>query len=255
MILATWNVNSITVRISQVIAWLAEHQPDVLCIQESKVEDSKFPIDRFREIGYDAQFHGQKSYNGVAIISKHKIDQVEKRFRDTEEPDQARFIRGTVGDTVILNAYVPNGGSVGSDKYAYKLEWLMALRRYLDENLAPTSKVLLCGDFNVAPEDRDVYNPERVRGQILVSDQERETLEVVRNWGLIDSFRIHEQEPGHHTWWDYRLLGFKRKMGFRIDHIYVSEALAKNCKRVWIDIEPRRAEKPSDHTPVLGEFV
>ncbi len=255
MILATWNVNSISVRISQVVSWLQLHQPDVLCIQESKVEDSKFPIDSFRAIGYDAQFHGQKSYNGVAIISKHQITDVEKRFRDTPEQDQARFIRGTVGDTVILNAYVPNGSLVGCDKYAYKLEWLKTFREYLDKNLSPAASVLLCGDFNVAPEDRDVYNPDRVRGQILVSEQERESLAVVRNWGFIDSFRLHEQDPGHHTWWDYRVLGFKRKMGFRIDHIYVSESLAQKCKRVWIDIEPRKADKPSDHTPVIGEFV
>ena len=180
---------------------------------------------------------------------------MEKRFRDTPELDQARFIRGTVGDTIILNAYVPNGSAVGCDKYAYKLEWLKALRHYLDENLSPAARVLLCGDFNVAPEDRDVYNPERVRGQILVSDQERESLACLREWGFIDSFRLHEQGSGHHTWWDYRVLGFKRKMGFRIDHIYVSESLAQKCKRVWIDVEPRKSEKPSDHTPVLGEFV
>lgn len=254
MIVATWNVNSISVRIPAVLAWLEQYRPDVLCIQETKVEDPKFPIESIRTLGYDAVFHGEKSYNGVAIISRHKMEQVEKRFRDTPELDQARFLRATINDTVILNVYVPNGGYVGSKKFEYKLEWLGALRRYLDENLASTSKVLLCGDFNVAPEDRDVYNPERVRGQILVSDDERQALGVVREWGFVDAFRIHEQETGHYTWWDYRVLSFKRKMGFRIDHIYITAPLANSCKRAWIDVEPRKQERPSDHTPLLAEF-
>lgn len=254
MILATWNVNSISVRIPQMLSWLQQHQPDVLCIQETKVEDAKFPIDKIREIGYEAVFHGQKSYNGVAIISKLQMDKIEKSFRDTPELDQARFIKAEIDGTVVLNAYVPNGAFVGSDKYGYKLEWLSALRSYLEQHQDASSQVLLCGDFNVAPEDRDVYNPDRVRGTILVSDCERQALSDVRDWGFVDAFRMHTDEPGHFTWWDYRLLGFKRKMGFRIDHVYVTQSLARKCKRSWIDVEPRKAERPSDHTPLLAEF-
>lgn len=255
MILATWNVNSISVRIPHIVSWLSQHQPDVLCIQETKVEDAKFPIDKFKEIGYDAVFHGQKSYNGVAIISKLPMNKIEKKFRDTPELDQARFIKAEIDGTVVLNAYIPNGAFVGSDKYEYKLEWLSALRNYLNEHEDASSQLLLCGDFNVAPEDRDVYNPDRVRGEVLVSDAERQALSHVRDWGFVDAFRMHEEGTGHHTWWDYRLLGFKRKMGFRIDHIYVTESLASKCKRSWIDIEPRKQERPSDHTPLLAEFV
>lgn len=255
MILATWNVNSISVRIPHIVSWLKEHQPDVLCIQETKIEDAKFPIDQIRELGYDAVFHGQKSYNGVAIISKLPMTNIEKKFRDTAELDQARFIKAEIDGTVVLNAYIPNGAFVGSDKYKYKLEWLSSLRTYLNEREDASSQLLLCGDFNVAPEDRDVYNPDRVRGEVLVSDAERQALSEVREWGFVDAFRMHEQGTGHHTWWDYRLLGFKRKMGFRIDHIYVTESLARRCKRSWIDVEPRKAERPSDHTPLLAEFV
>ncbi len=219
------------------------------------MEDCKFPIAKIRELGYEAEFHGQKSYNGVAIISKLPMLNVEKTFRDTPEIDQARFIKAEIDGTIVLNSYIPNGAFVGSDKYEYKLEWFRALRRYLDEHQQPSSQVLLCGDFNVAPEDRDVYNPERHRGEILCSDAERQALSVVRDWGFIDAFRMHEEGTGHFTWWDYRLLGFKRKMGFRIDHIYVTDSLARKCKRSWIDVEPRKLERPSDHTPLLAEFV
>jgi len=243
MILATWNVNSISVRIPHLISWLQQHQPDVLCIQETKVEDTKFPIDKIREIGYEAVFHGQKSYNGVAIISKLPMDKVEKTFRETPELDQARFIKAEIEGNVILNAYIPNGSYVGSDKYEYKLEWFSALRNYLNENQDSSKPVLLCGDFNVAPEDRDIYNPDRHRGEVMCSEQEREALSVIRDWGFVDAFRMHEEQTGHFTWWDYRLLG-----------IYVTESLAGKCKRSWIDIEPRKLDRPSDHTPLVAEF-
>ncbi len=241
-------------RIPQVLSYLEQHSPDVLCVQETKCEDSKFPIESLRAIGYDAVFHGQKSYNGVAIISRLRMEDVEKSFRDTPVIDQARFIRASVNSIVILNAYVPNGGFVGSDKFEYKLSWLKGLRRYLDSRLTPESNVLLCGDFNVAPEDRDVYNPERMRGQLLCSDQERLALDEVTQWGFKDSFRMFTEETGHYTWWDYRVLAFKRKMGFRIDHVFLSEPLSRTCKRAWIDIEPRKQDRASDHTPLLVEL-
>ncbi|SRR5579883_1158561 len=254
MILATWNVNSIKVRLPQVIRWLMDHKPDVLCIQETKVEDSKFPGDAFAELGYECAFFGQKTYNGVAILSRLPIANVQRNFDGTPDPNQARLIRATIDGKEIINAYVPNGGEPGSDKFQYKLAWLSAFRSYLDSNLSPDMPVLICGDFNVAPEDRDVFDPEVTRGWTLVTDQERSALANVAAWGFTDAFRMHVQDGGQYTWWDYRLLAFRRKWGFRIDHIWITKPLIERCSRSWIDVEPRRAEKPSDHTPLLVEL-
>lgn len=253
MILASWNVNSISIRLPQLLEWLKENKPNVVCLQETKTVDEKFPEESLKEAGYYSAFYGQKSYNGVAILSDTPIDNVEKNFFGTPTPDEARFLKGHVNSVTVLNAYVPNGSYVGSKKYSYKLQWLDSLRKYLDESVAREEKVILCGDFNIAPEDIDIYNPAKHVGEIMCSDAERTALEAIRDWGFSDSFRMHVKETGHYTWWDYRLLGFKRKMGFRIDHIWISQALAKGCQRAWIDVEPRRAERPSDHTPILVE--
>ncbi|MBZ0187846.1 MAG: exodeoxyribonuclease III [Candidatus Obscuribacterales bacterium] len=254
MILATWNVNSISVRLPHVLQWLDENQPTALCLQETKTVDQKFPSESFKEIGYHSVFFGQKTYNGVAILSRSEPSKTINGFSEMPKPDQARFVRAEIDSVTILNSYVPNGGEPGSDKFAYKIEWLNALRKYLDANLDTSQNVLLCGDFNVAPLDIDVHDPEATRGQILVSDQERVALENVRNWGFVDSFRQHVEEGGHYTWWDYRAMAFRRKMGFRIDHIWISKALEKKCVRAWIDVAPRKQERPSDHTPILVEL-
>lgn len=254
MILASWNVNSIKVRLPHVLRWLLDHKPDVLCIQETKIEDNKFPKEAFSEIGYDSVFYGQKTYNGVAIVSKLPITDVHKNFDGVPLPEQTRFLRATIDATIVICAYVPNGGDVGSDKFEYKLSWLAALRKYLDETLKPDMPVLICGDFNVAPEDRDVFNPELTRGWTLVTDDERSALANVRDWGFEDAFRLHVQDAGEYTWWDYRLGAFRRKMGFRIDHIWITKPLIDRCKRSWIDKEPRKLERPSDHTPIVVEL-
>lgn len=256
MIVASWNVNSISVRLPQVLDWLDEVQPDVLCLQETKVVDEKFPSSALAEHGYNALFRGQRTYNGVAIVFKAKA-QVRLITNDLPEsplPEHCRFLVAEIDDITIMNSYIPNGGEVGSDKYADKLSWFGALRRYLDNNFSPADRSLLCGDFNVAPEDRDVYDPEATRGGILVSDEERAALANVKAWGFEDAFRMHESESGHYTWWDYRMMAFRRKMGFRIDHIWLSKGLAPECSRSWIDIKPRKNDRPSDHTPILCEF-
>lgn len=253
MILASWNVNSISIRLPQLLAWLQENKPNVVCLQETKTVDEKFPEESLKEAGYYSAFYGQKSYNGVAILSDTPIENVERNFAGTPTPDEARFLKAKVNSVTVLNAYVPNGGWVGSKKYDYKLKWLSSLQKYLDDSVARQEKVILCGDFNIAPEDIDIYNPAKHVGEIMCSDAERAALEAIRGWGFHDSFRMHVKETGHYTWWDYRLLGFKRKMGFRIDHIWISAPLTSGCQRAWIDVEPRRAERPSDHTPILVE--
>ena len=251
MILASWNVNSIKVRLPQVLDWLKKNKVDVLCMQETKSQDKVFPRGEFMQIGYHSAFYGQKTYNGVAIVSKHPIDEVEGNFSGIPNPEQARFIKARIKDLIILNSYIPNGQAPGTEKFEYKLNWLSSLREYLDSTYSKEDKVLLCGDFNVAPEDRDVYDPEETRGQILVSDEERSHLNKVKAWGFTDSYRMFVEEAGQYSWWDYRLFAFRRKMGFRIDHIWVSEGLKADCQNAWIDVEPRKQERPSDHTPVL----
>lgn len=255
MILASWNVNSIGVRLPHVISWLKESSCDVLCIQETKTVDDKFPKDEFMQLGYHSAYFGQKTYNGVAIVSKFPIQSVQNNFPDIPKPEQARFIKAEINSVNVLNSYIPNGGDLSSDKYEYKLSWFKKLKEYLDSSFATDQNVLLCGDFNVAPEDRDVYDPEKVKDQILVSDKERDSLSRVKDWGFTDSFRMHVNDEGHYTWWDYRQMAFRRKMGFRIDHIWISEPLKSKCKNSWIDVAPRKKERPSDHTPILVELA
>lgn len=254
MLIATWNVNSLKVRLPHVLDWLAAHQPDVLCLQETKQEDSQFPLDAFQQAGYRASFSGQKTYNGVAIISK--IAQTQVLFGLPDFPDeQKRLIAATINGIRAVCVYVPNGQSVDSDKYHYKLSWLAALHEWLKEELARYPKLVLLGDFNIAPEDRDVHDPKAWEGNVLVSEPERAAFCALEQLGLYDSFRLFEQPDKSYSWWDYRMMAFRRNMGLRIDHILLSTALVPACTGCTIDRAPRKLERPSDHAPVLVELA
>lgn len=241
-------------RLPLVLRWLEEAQPDVLCLQELKCTNEKFPAEALAQIGYKAEVFGQPTYNGVAIISRHDCADVQRGMHDDEEGAQARLIAATVKGIRIVNVYVPNGQSVGTDKYIFKLKWMLRLRKFFNANYSISEKVLLCGDFNVAPEERDVHDPRLWEGKILFSKRERAALEEIKKWGFTDAFRQHTEEGGHFSWWDYRQGAFRRNLGMRIDHIWVSEPLAELCRNAWIDKEPRAWERPSDHTPVVGDF-
>ena len=255
MIIATWNVNSVLARLPLVLRWLGEAGPDVLCLQEVKCAEGRFPAAEFAGAGYRSAVNGQPTYNGVAILSRHDLADVRRGMAGDEEGAHARVISAVVRGVNVVNVYVPNGQAVGTEKYAFKLEWLGRLRAHLDDEYFADDDVLLCGDFNVAPEDRDVHDPGLWRGRILFSRPERERLEEVRGWGFTDAFRLHNPGGGHFSWWDYRQGSFRRNTGLRIDHIWVSEPLARRCRRSWIDRAPRGWERPSDHTPVLAEFA
>lgn len=253
MKIATWNVNSLNVRAPQVLEWLNAEAVDVLCVQETKIEDHKFPYDEFANIGYQAVHLGQKTYNGVAIISKHPIEEVQFDIPNLEDI-QKRVVAATICGIRIICVYIPNGQSVGSDKYLYKLQWLQALTAYLEQQLKQYPKLALLGDYNIAPEDRDVYDPERWQGSVLVSEPERVAFRQLQALGLHDSFRLFEQPEKLYSWWDYRMVAFRRNLGLRIDHILISSALVPAAKASWIDRAPRKLERPSDHTPVVLEL-
>jgi exodeoxyribonuclease-3 len=252
--IATWNVNSIAARLPLVTKWLESVRPSVLCLQETKCTDDKFPAQAFAEIGYKSEAFGQRTYNGVAILSRSEISRAQRGFPDDDESSHARLLAGTVEGVRIVNVYVPNGQFVGSDKYKFKLEWMQRLRALLDEQYKKSEPVLLCGDFNVAPDEIDVHDPSLWQGRILFSRRERAALEHIKEWGFTDAFRLHTKEGGHFSWWDYRQGSFRRNAGLRIDHIWVSEALAARSVATWIDKEPRTWERPSDHTPVVAEL-
>jgi exodeoxyribonuclease-3 len=254
MKLATWNVNSIRARLERVIPWLDAARPDVLCMQELKVEEKDFPAEAFTAIGYEVARVCQKTYNGVAIASRTPITDVRCGLDDGEDDPQARLIAGTVGGIRVISAYVPNGQAVPSDKYQYKLRWLERLRRYLDTHHKPDEPLLLCGDFNVAPEDRDVYDPVGWANEPLFHIDARRGLENVRAWGLTDTFRMHHQDAGVYSWWDYRMLAFPKGRGLRIDHVFVSKPLEARCSAAWIDREARKGKQPSDHAPCLVQL-
>ena len=251
---ATWNVNSLRVRLPQVLEWLAKEQPDVLALQETKLQDPNFPIDSFREGGYHAVFSGEKSYNGVALLSREPGTDIVTDLPGMNDP-QRRLIGGRYGFLTLLNVYVPNGAEVGSDKYQYKLNWLACLAAYVERLLKEGRGLLLLGDFNIAPEDRDVYDPKAWEGQVLVSEPERAAFRSLLGIGVKDSFRLFEQPPGSYSWWDYRAGAFRRNQGLRIDHILVAASLAARCKGCWIDKGPRGHKQPSDHTPVVLELT
>lgn len=254
MKIATWNVNSVTARLPLVLRWLDDARPDVLCLQETKCADERFPREEFAELGYRSESHGQPTYNGVAILSRAPAADVQRGFPGKEEASHARLIAATVEGVRVVNVYVPNGQSVGTDKYAFKLRWLERLREFFDDECWPDDEVLVCGDFNVAPEDRDVYDPAEWRGRILFSEPEKRALRHVMEWGFTDAFRLHHPEGGQYSWWDYRAGSFRRNQGLRIDHVWVSEPLARRCTGAWVDKAPRGWERPSDHTPVVAEF-
>ncbi|HYC77173.1 MAG TPA: exodeoxyribonuclease III [Planctomycetota bacterium] len=255
MRIATWNVNSLRRRLERVVAWLGRRKPDVVCLQETKCEDLVFPRRELEDLGYRCEIHGQKTYNGVAVLSKAGCADVVRGLPDDPPDAQCRALAATTGGVRVLDLYVPNGGDVGTDKYAFKLEWMARLRAYLDARFDPNAPLVVCGDFNVAPEDRDVYDPEKLRGTILCSEPEREALRRVAAFGLVDAFRLFHQQAGAYTWWDYRAAMFRRGLGLRIDHLLLSAPMAKRCVGVEIDVEERRGEGPSDHAPVIAEFA
>lgn len=254
MKLATWNVNSVRARLERALAWTGENLPDIVCLQETKVVDSVFPASEFKKLGYEIALHGQKTYNGVAILSREALADVARGFSDGGDDNQARFLAATTFGVRVLCAYVPNGQSVGSEKFSYKLAWLGRLRAWLDAHADKSGKLALCGDFNVAPEPRDVHDPAAWEGQVLFTLEERAAIENVRAFGLVDAFRKHHAEPGFFSWWDYRQLAFPMDHGLRIDHIWVTAPLANRCAACVIDRNARKGKLPSDHAPVVATF-
>ncbi|MGB3574382.1 MAG: exodeoxyribonuclease III [Phormidesmis sp.] len=262
MKVTSWNVNSIRTRLEHVTQWLQSNGVDVLCLQETKVIDKDFPEQAFTDIGYHAYFYGQKSYNGVALISKEPLSDVQMGFsavidQDTvgDLDDQKRVISGMIGDVRVVNLYVPNGSAIGSEKYAYKLSWLALLKQYLSLQLAAHSKLNVCGDFNIALENKDIYTDKSRDKHIMSSPVERETLRDVLSIGLSDAFRKFTAAGGHFSWWDYRTNSFARNTGWRIDHHYLSPELYDQATSCTIDTAPRALERPSDHTPVTVEYL
>lgn len=278
MKIATWNVNSIRARLDRVLAWLESRRPDIVCLQETKVVDDDFPTAELRQAGYEAAIFGQRTYNGVAILTRQvpqpqsadlvpsdltvpRLADLVRGFRDGGDDSQCRFMMATVatgaGPVRVASVYVPNGGAVGTDKFAYKLDWLRRWRRWLHDNAASGTPVLLCGDFNIAPEDRDVCDPVAWAGQVLCHPDERAALAEIRGCGpgFADLFRHLNPDSTAFSWWDYRQLAFPRNQGLRIDHIYASPSLVDRCQSVLIDRETRKGKLPSDHAPVIAEFA
>jgi exodeoxyribonuclease III len=253
MKLATWNVNSLKVRLPHLQDWLAREQPDVVCLQETKLEDSKFPVAELEAAGWRCAYSGQKTYNGVAILSSAPATDLTLGIPGFAD-EQKRVIAGTVDGVRVVCVYIPNGQSVDSDKYRYKLAWLEALTAWLRDELQRYPDLALLGDYNIAPEDRDVHDPAAWKDQVLCSEPERAAFRGLQALGLKDSFRLFDQPEGSFSWWDYRMNAFKRRMGLRIDHILLGEHLAPRCKAARIDVEPRKLERPSDHAPVIAEI-
>lgn len=253
MKVATWNVNSLRVRLEQVLDWLASASPDVLCIQETKLQDDDFPRERIEALGYHVAYAGQKTYNGVALLSRLPMEDIETDLPGLDDP-QRRVLAANIGPVRVLNLYVPNGKEVGSDKYEYKLKWLEHLVAYAKALYASDKQVLICGDFNIAPEDRDVHDPEAWRGKVLCSEPERAAFRALTEAGYHDTFRKFEQPEEAYSWWDYRAAAFRRNMGLRIDHILCSDSLYEHVQSCEIDKAPRKLERPSDHAPVVAAF-
>ncbi|HJV06199.1 MAG TPA: exodeoxyribonuclease III [Chromobacteriaceae bacterium] len=252
MRLATWNVNSLKVRLPQVLQWLAETPVDVLCLQELKMDHDAFPLAAIEAAGYRAAWFGQKTYNGVAILVReaHQLEQVQPGIPGYDD-EQRRVIAATVNGVRVICAYFVNGEAVDSPKYQYKLQWLAALERYVASELASYPQLALLGDYNIAPEDRDLYDPEGWAEQVLCSTPEREAFRRLLDLGLTDSFRLFNQEDKQYSWWDYRAMMFRRNKGVRIDHILITAALKARAQDCIIDKAPRKWERPSDHTPVV----
>jgi exodeoxyribonuclease-3 len=250
---ATWNVNSLRVRLPHLTEWLTANPVDVIGLQETKLTDDGFPQAELETLGFQVVKCGQKTYNGVALLSRAPLDAVCVELDGLEDP-QRRVIAATSGGVRYINVYVPNGQSVGSDKYEYKLRWLAALQRYLAAQLKEHPRLVVMGDFNIAPEDRDVHDPAAWAGQVLCSEPERAALRGLYALGLSDTYRLFDQPDGIYSWWDYRQGGFRRNNGLRIDLILASEGMKTLCRSAGIDKEPRRAERPSDHAPAVAHF-
>jgi exodeoxyribonuclease-3 len=251
--IATWNVNSLKVRLPQVLDWLSSHKPEILCLQETKLEDPNFPLADIQAAGYRSTYAGQKTYNGVAILSRAEATAVQVNIPHYDDP-QKRVLAATIQGIRTICAYVPNGESIESDKYRYKLKWLEHLSAWLKDEVATHPRLVLLGDYNIAPQARDVYDPKAWEGQVLCSEPERDAFRRLLALGLTDSFRLFDQPEKSYTWWDYRMMSFRRKLGLRIDHILLSASLAQACRSCTIDKEMRARERPSDHAPVIAEL-
>jgi exodeoxyribonuclease-3 len=251
--IATWNVNSLRIRLPHLLDWLRAQQPDVMCLQETKTEDQNFPLAEIQAAGYQAVYCGQKAYNGVAILARSALTDVQHGIPEFAD-DPKRVIAATVGDIRVLCLYAPNGEAPGTEKYAYKLRWYHALTSWLQKELPRRPRLVVLGDLNIAPEPRDVHDPKRWEGKIHFSEPERAAFREVVQTGLKDAFRLFDQPEKQFTWWDYRLKAFERGWGLRIDHILLSPALAAICKACGIDTEPRKRERPSDHAPVIAQL-
>jgi exodeoxyribonuclease-3 len=252
--IATWNVNSIKIRLAQVIEFLKKHEPDILSLQEIKVDDSHFPVEEILATGYQVTFNGQKSYNGVATLSRQPATEIIKILPGVED-EQKRLLMTTIQNVRVINVYIPNGQSLGSEKFVYKLNWYDALCKLVQVENQKYENLVLLGDLNVAPQPEDVHNPFLWEGQIHFSEPERAAFANLLNCGLQDSFRLFEQPEKSFTWWDYRMLAFRRNHGLRIDHILVNKNLASKCLSCIIDKEFRKSERPSDHAPVIATFA
>ena len=256
--IASWNVNSLNVRLPHVLAWTDVARPDILALQETKLPDDRFPAAELTEAGYCSVFSGQTSYNGVAVLSREPASDIVTDIPGLDDP-QRRILAVTVptalGKVRVVNLYVVNGSEVGSEKFSYKLEWLERVTRWLADEASRHSKIVVLGDFNIAPEDRDVHDPSLWQDRILCSKQERAALQRMFNLGFSDTFRLFEQEDNVFSWWDYRMNAFRRKMGLRIDLVLTSDRMTRHCTAAYVDIEPRRQERPSDHAPVIAEFA
>lgn len=251
--IASWNVNSLNVRLSHVLAWVDVAEPDILAIQETKLTDDKFPVDALQEAGYNSVYAGQKTYNGVCILSRSEATEVVTDIDGLDDP-QRRILAATIDGIRIINLYVVNGSEVGSEKFAYKMHWLEQVAAFIVAQMKLYEKVVVLGDFNIAPEDRDVHDPELWHEKILCSTPEREALQQIMDLGLSDTFRQFDQPDESWSWWDYRMASFRRNLGLRIDLVLVSKAMSDACTAAYIDVEPRRQERPSDHTPAVAEF-
>lgn len=251
--LASWNVNSLKVRIDQVVQWLESSQTHILAMQETKLVDEQFPAALFEEKGYHVAFSGQKTYNGVALVSRYPIEDRLTDIPDLDDP-QRRILAASIAGIRVINLYVPNGAELSSDKYQYKLNWLEKVTAFIKDQLSRYPHLAVLGDFNIAPEDRDVHAPEEWVGSVLVSPSEREAFAGLLNLGLSDSFRHFEQDDASYSWWDYRAASFRRNRGLRIDHVLLSHSLKQLCRHAGIDKEPRALERPSDHAPVWVEL-
>lgn len=251
---ATWNVNSVRARLDRLCAWLDRVRPDVVCLQELKAANTEFPYEALAERGYRAAVHGQKSWNGVAILSRTPLEAVRYGFGDGVDDGEARFVEARTAGIRVVSLYVPNGQVVGSAKWDFKLRWLERLERWLAARATPGEPLLLGGDYNIAPEDRDVARPDEWRGTVLTDDAARAAFRRLLAWGLVDSIRIHHHDVGPFSWWDYRMLGFQKNNGLRIDHVLVTRPLAGVCLEARVDRDERKGKLPSDHAPVVARF-